>query len=170
MSTSASLYRPSLPTSLSEPPSQIANGKGSHGRSAAPHGRRYLFDIVSNSTNSIDVDKFDYIMRDSYHTGVKASFELKPVAATMKICDDEIAFRSSQVHNLYELFHSRSSLHRRVYTHPKAKARAGGGWMLSEQPCHCLPATVSATNLELTCRTYHECLTQHCPILAADPY
>ena len=66
----------------------IANGKGKGDqRASAPAGRRYLFDIVSNTTNSIDVDKFDYILRDAYYTGVKVAFEHKPVTATMQVGD-----------------------------------------------------------------------------------
>ena len=30
-----------------------------------PNEKRFLFDIVSNSRNSIDVDKIDYILRDT---------------------------------------------------------------------------------------------------------
>lgn len=30
-----------------------------------PNEKKYLFDIVSNSRNSIDVDKIDYILRDT---------------------------------------------------------------------------------------------------------
>ena len=36
---------------------------------------RYLYDIVANKRNGIDVDKFDYLARDSYFCGVKISFE-----------------------------------------------------------------------------------------------
>jgi deoxynucleoside triphosphate triphosphohydrolase SAMHD1 len=32
---------------------------------SCPNEKRYLFDIVSNSLNSIDVDKIDYILRDT---------------------------------------------------------------------------------------------------------
>jgi HD superfamily phosphohydrolase len=32
--------------------------------------KMFLFDIVANQRNSIDVDKFDYIARDSHYLGV----------------------------------------------------------------------------------------------------
>ena len=37
--------------------------------------RRFLYDIVANKRNSIDVDKFDYLARDSFFCGVKISFD-----------------------------------------------------------------------------------------------
>lgn len=33
--------------------------------------RKYLFDIVANKRNSVDVDKFDYLARDCFHVGFK---------------------------------------------------------------------------------------------------
>ena len=40
----------------------------------------------------------------------------------MKVIDDKICFKASEVYNVYELFHTRASLHQKVYTHRKAKA------------------------------------------------
>lgn len=37
--------------------------------------RSFLFDIVANNRNGVDVDKFDYIQRDCYYTGVKSSYD-----------------------------------------------------------------------------------------------
>ena len=34
----------------------------------------FIFDIVNNKRNSIDVDKYDYIRRDSYHLGLKDTY------------------------------------------------------------------------------------------------
>ncbi|OLY81415.1 Deoxynucleoside triphosphate triphosphohydrolase SAMHD1 [Smittium mucronatum] len=38
-------------------------------------GKNFLFEIVANKKNGIDVDKFDYISRDCYHVGVKSSYD-----------------------------------------------------------------------------------------------
>lgn len=88
---------------------------------AAP-GKKFLWDIVANKRNSVDVDKFEYLMRDAYNAGVKGSVDIARLISFMKVIDDEICFKASEVHNVYELFHTRASLHQKVYTHKKAKA------------------------------------------------
>jgi len=37
--------------------------------------KKFLFDIVANYRNSVDVDKFDYLARDSYNLGIKSSYD-----------------------------------------------------------------------------------------------
>ena len=37
--------------------------------------RGFLFEIVANKKNSVDVDKFDYISRDCYNVGLKTSYD-----------------------------------------------------------------------------------------------
>ena len=83
---------------------------------------QFLRDIVANGRNSVDVDKFDYIERDCLNCGLKNSADFGRLIMYSKVIDDEICFKASEVLNLYELFHTRASLHQRVYTHRKAKA------------------------------------------------
>ena len=40
----------------------------------------------------------------------------------MKVIDDEICFKASEVYNVYRLFDMRANMHHVVYTHKKAKA------------------------------------------------
>ena len=89
---------------------------------APPANKGYLKEIVANARNSVDVDKFDYIARDCQNCGLKNSADFTRLQLYMKVIDDEICFKASEVLNLYELFHTRASLHQRVYTHKKAKA------------------------------------------------
>ncbi|KAF3860554.1 hypothetical protein F7725_000809 [Dissostichus mawsoni] len=37
--------------------------------------KSFLYEIVNNKINGIDVDKFDYFARDSYHLGIKNNFD-----------------------------------------------------------------------------------------------
>lgn len=47
--------------------------------------KRFLFDIVANGRNSIDVDKFDYLARDSYYCSVKISCDLNRLQRLTKV-------------------------------------------------------------------------------------
>lgn len=37
--------------------------------------KMFLFDIVANKRNSVDVDKFDYLQRDCHNIGIKSSYD-----------------------------------------------------------------------------------------------
>ncbi|GAX78473.1 hypothetical protein CEUSTIGMA_g5912.t1 [Chlamydomonas eustigma] len=82
---------------------------------------RYLYDIVANHHNSIDVDKFDYLKRDSMLCGIKIGFDAKRAMIFSKVIGNEICFKSSEYMPLLELFRSRERMHRQVYTHKKTK-------------------------------------------------
>ncbi|CAL8251322.1 unnamed protein product [Arctogadus glacialis] len=83
--------------------------------------KSFLFDIVSNKRNGIDVDKFDYFARDCHHLGIKNSFDHHRFMKFARVCEVEgkmqICVRDKEVGNLYDLFHARNSLHRRAYQH-----------------------------------------------------
>ncbi|CAA0814140.1 HD domain-containing metal-dependent phosphohydrolase family protein [Striga hermonthica] len=82
----------------------------------------FLYDIVANGRNGIDVDKFDYIVRDSRACGLGCNFQFKRVLETMRVIDDEICYRAKEYLTIHKLFVTRADLHRTVYTHAKVKA------------------------------------------------
>ena len=84
--------------------------------------KAYLKQIVANGLSSVDVDKFDYIQRDCYYSGVSASCNFDRFFQNIKILDNQICFKASEAHNLNDLFYTRQSLFRKVYTHRKGKA------------------------------------------------
>ncbi|XP_054464755.1 deoxynucleoside triphosphate triphosphohydrolase SAMHD1-like [Anoplopoma fimbria] len=96
----------------------------------------FLYEIVANKRNGIDVDKFDYLARDAYNLGIKSSFDHRrfiKFARVCKVCkkcgenkekhvckadgEYQICMRDKEVNNLYDLFHLRYSLHSRAYQH-----------------------------------------------------
>ncbi|XP_061359589.1 uncharacterized protein LOC133303657 [Gastrolobium bilobum] len=83
---------------------------------------KFLYDIVANGRNGIDVDKFDYIVRDSRACGLGCNFQPERLMETMQVMDDEICYRANDYLTIHKLFATRADLHRTVYTHAKVKA------------------------------------------------
>lgn len=77
----------------------------------------WLSQIVANHTSGIDTDKFDYIPRDSFHLGLPTKFRPSPLMENSRVIGDDISFLSKQAMNIYEMFHSRFSLHYLAYQH-----------------------------------------------------
>ncbi|KAK9717246.1 hypothetical protein K7432_006361 [Basidiobolus ranarum] len=86
------------------------------------HEKRFLFDIVANKRNSVDVDKFDYIERDCYNLGIKSSYDSSRLMTFSRVIDNQICFHHKEVYNIYEMFHTRYSLFKRIYTHRVGKS------------------------------------------------
>ncbi|XP_020410036.1 deoxynucleoside triphosphate triphosphohydrolase SAMHD1 homolog isoform X2 [Prunus persica] len=93
-----------------------------HGPQKSMTEKHFLYDIVANGRTEIDVDKFDYIVRDSRACGIGSGFQFERLMETMRVMDDEICYRANEYLTLHKLFATRADLHRTVYTHPKVKA------------------------------------------------
>ncbi|XP_024031396.1 deoxynucleoside triphosphate triphosphohydrolase SAMHD1 homolog isoform X1 [Morus notabilis] len=88
----------------------------------ASREKKFLYDIVANGRNGIDVDKFDYIVRDCRACGLGCNFESQRLLETMRVLDDEICYRAKEYLTIHKLFATRADLYRTVYMHPKVKA------------------------------------------------
>ncbi|GLC36111.1 hypothetical protein PLESTB_001379500 [Pleodorina starrii] len=82
----------------------------------------YLFDIVNNKRCGVDVDKVDYLQRDALQCDVNIGCDFKRLHTLTKVIQNQIAYKWSEYSNIWDLFHARESLHRKVYTHRKTKA------------------------------------------------
>lgn len=60
--------------------------------------RSFLYEIVANKRNNIDVDKFDYIARDCRSVGLQTSFDYRRLALNARVLEGEICFQAKQVH------------------------------------------------------------------------
>ncbi|KAI9298613.1 HD phosphohydrolase domain-containing protein [Neoconidiobolus thromboides FSU 785] len=74
----------------------------------------FLFDIVANKRNSMDVDKFDYIQRDCYNLGMKNSFDLDRLISLSRVIENQICYHQKEVYNIYDMFRTRYNLFKKV--------------------------------------------------------
>uniref|UniRef100_A0A3B3DNP4 Uncharacterized protein n=1 Tax=Oryzias melastigma TaxID=30732 RepID=A0A3B3DNP4_ORYME len=82
--------------------------------------KSFLYEIVSNKENGIDVDKFDYFARDCHHLGIKNNFDHLRYFMFTRVIESKrkhICSRDKEAENLYNMFNLRNFLHRRVYQH-----------------------------------------------------
>jgi deoxynucleoside triphosphate triphosphohydrolase SAMHD1 len=86
------------------------------------NNRNFLYNIVSNPISGLDVDKFDYIARDTYFLGLEYSFNCDRLIRFTKIINNELCFPEKLVFNIYELFRVRYKLYREIYNHPVVSA------------------------------------------------
>ncbi|KAJ8408047.1 hypothetical protein AAFF_G00262750 [Aldrovandia affinis] len=86
-----------------------------------PEEKSFLYEIVANKRNGIDVDKWDYFARDCYHLGIQNNFDYRRFLKFARVCEvngkKHICTRDKEVGNLYDMFHTRNCLHRRAYQH-----------------------------------------------------
>lgn len=88
---------------------------------------QFLFQIVSDETDGIDVDKFDYIKRDCHNTGIVTGFNPQRLMEFAFIFRDKesgirkLVYLDKAVELISEMWKSRSDLHRRVYQHRVVK-------------------------------------------------
>jgi len=80
-----------------------------------------FFDIVNNSKNSIDVDKFDYLQRDPRHIGLDCSFDPARIINKSFLEGSEIIYSKSVSNNIVNMFQTRYRFHKEIYNHKTVK-------------------------------------------------
>jgi len=87
-------------------------------RNGRTEDKRFLFDIVSNSRNGIDVDKLDYLVRDAMATlGSTKALDIDRVIKNIRVVGKEICFQLKVANDINAVYTLRASLHRSVYQH-----------------------------------------------------
>ncbi|ODM96652.1 Deoxynucleoside triphosphate triphosphohydrolase SAMHD1 [Orchesella cincta] len=101
-----------------------------------PPCKYFLYQIVSNDRTKIDVDKFDYLLRDCKQLNVATVFDYQRVLDNSRVvgmkdgavCDhieDDtptiIVYRNKISDTLEDLFRSRFSMHKKAYQHRVTK-------------------------------------------------
>lgn len=130
----------------------------------------FYYEILSNGRLGIDVDKFDYLKRDSHYTGIHTTFDPTRLISLYYI--DRVKDRSGRARYFLEfqpkaaeiiavMWRSRSDLHRRVYQHRVVKCIDS---MTAEAILHCADVTIKAGNVELPLRQAHTNMEVYCKL------
>ena len=86
-------------------------------------GTGFMYQIVNNKLNSIDVDKFDYIERDCHCLGFREfPFDTQRMMKRSIVIDNIICFDEKIVHSIYSMFQSRFNLFQQCYSHRVGQA------------------------------------------------
>jgi deoxynucleoside triphosphate triphosphohydrolase SAMHD1 len=75
--------------------------------------RKYLYQIVHND-NGIDVDRFDYLIRDCYNSGIKYSFELEQIMNNTLVQNNELVYSEKARCSINSFFHARYTCYRQL--------------------------------------------------------
>lgn len=92
----------------------------------------YMYQIIANKVCCIDVDKIDYIQRDSYHIGFGTSEKYERLLTKCRVVqytlpnNDQpslmLAWPEKLQNEILSLFQTRYRLHKEVYTHHTVKS------------------------------------------------
>jgi deoxynucleoside triphosphate triphosphohydrolase SAMHD1 len=81
-----------------------------------------LYQIVANKKNNIDIDKIDYLARDTYALGLNKGSDFKRIIENIIIDEDgNIAYSKHVSIEIYELFNLRYVMHKKIYSHKTSK-------------------------------------------------
>lgn len=87
-----------------------------------PYHKGVIYQIVSNTLNGMDVDKYDYLSRDPYNLGLSKSFDSRRLLEEFIIDgNDNIAYSKHCAQDVLEMFQTRYALHAIVYSHKTTK-------------------------------------------------
>ncbi|CAM3695624.1 HD domain-containing protein [Erysipelothrix urinaevulpis] len=82
--------------------------------------RKILSQIISSQ---MDADRMDYLLRDSYFTGVSyGEFDLYRILRTIRVIDDKIVIKESGIHAVEDYIMARYQMYWQVYLHPVSRS------------------------------------------------
>jgi HD superfamily phosphohydrolase len=77
--------------------------------------KNFIYQIVSNSLNDLDVDKLDYLCRDSYYLGTGEPFSVCSIIEHIKIMNKNIVFPEKISYEIFKVYRTRYDLHKQFY-------------------------------------------------------
>jgi HD superfamily phosphohydrolase len=87
-----------------------------------PEHKGFIYQIVANKLNGFDVDKFDYLERDTRHTGFRLAFDYRRIINEIQIDkNNNICYPKQVVYDVFGMFKIRYDLHKQLYHHKTVK-------------------------------------------------
>ena len=80
-----------------------------------PCSKLPLYQIVANQVFGIDIDRMDYLQRDSYYLKKPLYFNPFRIIHAMNIVDDHFAFNDDCLIEIQKFFQNRFDMHRKTY-------------------------------------------------------
>lgn len=87
-----------------------------------PPAKQFMLDIVCNSRNSIDVDKFDYLMRDAYFCGTLGRPQPHRLMDNCRVINGVLCYQKKVLNSIFQLFAVRANNFREIYGHRVTRA------------------------------------------------
>lgn len=88
----------------------------------SPDKHGFIYQIISNNFNGLDVDKFDYIQRDIKMVDFQANVDVSRLVKYVKIINNNIVYPADSADDIENLFRTRYRLYKNVYNHPNVTA------------------------------------------------
>mmetsp|Transcript_11117 Transcript_11117/g.46424 ORF Transcript_11117/g.46424 Transcript_11117/m.46424 type:complete len:476 (-) Transcript_11117:2069-3496(-) len=101
---------------------EIAIGELVIGHGSVFKEEPFMYQIVANEKNSLDVDKFDYIQRDTRNLNVRWGFDPDRLINASRVLGGELCYHRREVYTVYDMFTTRFKLHKVIYNHRTVKA------------------------------------------------
>jgi len=84
--------------------------------------REFMYQIVNDKTASIDVDKFDYLVRDCRMTGKQCSFSVEQLIRNCRVIKGKLCYDKKEIRTIDRLFRTRYDMFQEIYLHKTVKA------------------------------------------------
>lgn len=78
----------------------------------------FIFNIVSNSVNGLDVDKYDYLRRDILMVDACAKIDTTMLTKYVRVANNSIIYPIQAFDDIENLFRTRYKMYKQVYLHP----------------------------------------------------
>jgi hypothetical protein len=101
--------------------SMLSNFCLNHADNHVDHCFASLFQIICNRENGIDVDRWDYFLRDGHQLNISISFDYRRILEFCRVIEVSkeqiICFRKKERHSIYDMFQVRVNLYHRTNSH-----------------------------------------------------